>query len=271
MTKLKEIKNEIFDYCNSKFTIFESRYPLEQIPDSSIEFKLEDWREFIDIAKILNINILYYYQDSDVDTHPNEIGLIQIGFFYGKVFHSYLKSEEWYTKLMSNEEDHDKEEILKIIKASATEILEEILNFLEETGRAISSYGIDPLLDDYFLCRYNFRYRSINDNYYFKSIKLSFDEAKEFRAKMEQVIKLLEEKRDELQRKKIEDDLKNDDEVLKIILPECVEWARSNSLPKLNKSNVYQFCILKNAKLSDTGIDRLYIMVNKELKKRDSD
>lgn len=286
MTKLKELKKEVFYHCKGKFTIFESKSPLEQIFDSSIEFSSEDWKKFIDIAKILNINILYYYQDSDIDTHPNEIGLIQIGFIYGKVFHIYSKSEEWYTKLMFNEEDEeyadkeyfsensvvvDKEEILKIIKASATEILEGILNFLKETGRAIPSYDLSSLLDDYFLYRYNFRYHSIDNISFFKSIKLSLDKAKEFRGKIEQVIKLLEEKRGELERKKLEEDLKNDDEILKTILPECVEWARGNSLPKLNKSNVYHFCVLKNSKLSDTGIDRLYIMVNKELKKRNLD
>ena len=46
---------------------------------------------------------------------------------------------------------------------------------------------------------------------------------------LEEVIKLLEEKRGELERKKLEEDLTNDDEILKTLIHECVEWARSNA------------------------------------------
>ena len=287
MNKLNVLKSEVFDYCKEKFILFDSKPPLEQVLNSYIDFGSEDWKNFIDIAKKLDINMLYYYQDSGIEAHSNEIGLIQIGFIYSEVFHIFSKSENWYTKLMFNEEDEDyndeeyvnensvvvdKEEILKIIKTPATEMLESILSFLKETGKAIPSYDVSFLLDDYFLYRYNFRYRSISNNMsFFKSLKLNSDIAKEFIVKMQQVIKLLEGKRREIERKKLEDDLKIDDEILKTLVPECVEWARNNSLPKLNKSNVYHFCILKNSKLSDTGIDRLYILVNKELKMRGID
>ena len=281
MSKLIDMKKIIFNYCKDKFTIFESDSPLEEAFGLHINFKSDDWKKFIEITQNLNINILYYYQDNNVDSHPNEIGFIQLGFIYNEVMHVYSKSEDWYTKLVYDEDNEDqdytnensiivdKEEIIKLSKTSVTKILDKILDFSEKTGKDISLYNVSSLLDDYLLYNYGFRYNYIKDDIaFFKSINLKLDEIKEFRDEMEEVIKLLEEKRGELERKKLEEDLTNDDEILKTLIHECVEWARSNALPRLNKSNVYRFCVLKNSKLSDTGIDKLYIMANKELKKR---
>ncbi|MGP6238863.1 hypothetical protein ACNF40_00395 [Cuniculiplasma sp. SKW4] len=280
MSELKDAKRDMFLYCESKFTIFESDHSLEEVSTICLYFKSKDWKKFIDIADTTNSKLLYYYEDNHNDEHPNEIGMIQLGFIQNGVMHIYSQSADWYIKLEINGDEEEEEEyfnessptvdkrkILQIMKSTPQELLNEILNFLKETGRDFPFY-VDSLLDDYFSYRYNFRYSYIKNNLnFFKSIKLNLNEVKQFKDKMDEVLKLLNENRLEQQKKRLERDLERDEETLKTAIPECVEWAKVNSLPKLNKSNIYDFCILKNYKLSDTGMDRLYIIVNKELKK----
>ena len=285
MDKLLDLKGEIFAFCRDKFTIFESETRLEEISGSFSNFKPDDWKKFVDIANATGTKLLYYYEDSNSETHQNDIGLIQIGFNLNGITHIYSKSADWYIKIESEEEEEDqeyfsegssivdKDEIIKIIQTPSEEILEGILNFLKETGKSLPRYDyeLESLLDDYFSYRYDFRYRYVKDNIaLFKSSGLGLNKMREFRDKTDEVLRLLEKRGSELHKKELEEELKKDDEILKTLVPECVDWAVTNSLPKLNKSNVYDFCRLKDTKLSNIGMDRLYILANKELKRKSS-
>ncbi|MGC8992492.1 MAG: hypothetical protein ACP5JE_02875 [Thermoplasmata archaeon] len=117
MKSLGNILNDIENMLKNEFIIFTSTDSLSEFSEYVEYYSPEgDWERFIEIARKLNVRMIYIFyltgNDLDIRRYRNDVGLIEIGFYYNDIMHIFKMTTDWYDnyETLTNNDDEDEDE-----------------------------------------------------------------------------------------------------------------------------------------------------------------
>jgi len=154
---------------------------------------------------------------------------------------------------IGKEEEPKQVALMKLEKASAEELSEELVKFTKEQFPAIERSGIDL-------------YRAKDAFWLERGVESTSELEPQIRLKIRRAEMLAERKLERekvmMEKARVEEEKKQ----LPALIDECVMWAKSSGLSRVTKSNIQAFLAEKEIELSDLSIDILYTKTNQKLK-----
>jgi len=116
MKSLSNTLNDIEKMLKDDFNIFMTSDSLENFTETVEYYSPEgDWEKFLEIPRKLNIKIIYVFyltgDDLNLRKYKNNIGLIELGFYYNNVMHIFKITTEWYDEYDSFSHEEDEKNI----------------------------------------------------------------------------------------------------------------------------------------------------------------